>query len=156
MKLDYIRPFTDASNEILRNYIKDGVKTSSLTLKGDFINTSGIIATVTLSKDIVGCFILDLEEETAKKIVDLMNYNKVKKDIDELFLSTLKELTNLIAGLSVTKLYKYGYDVDISPPIIMKSKSLEFPICNSEFLHIKLDTSIGNFNILVAIESEKE
>ena len=86
MRLDYIRPFTDASNEILRNYIKDGVKTGSLTLKGNFINTSGIIATVTLSKDIVGCFILDLEEETAKKIVDLMNYSKVKKDIDKLFL----------------------------------------------------------------------
>lgn len=155
MRLDYIRPFTDASNEILGNYIKDGIKTSDITLKGDFLNTSGLIAIVSLSKDIVGHFLIDMEEETAKKIVSLMNDREIK-DIDKLSLSTLQELVNLIAGLSVTKLEADGYDVDISPPVIMKSKNLEVSISDSEFLHIKLDTSIGDFNILVAVESEKE
>ncbi|MEI0604303.1 chemotaxis protein CheX [Brachyspira alvinipulli] len=155
MRLDYIRPFTDASNEILANYIKDGIKTSDITLKGDFLNTSGLIAIVALSKDIIGHFLIDMEEETAKKIVSLMNDREIK-DIDKLSLSTLQELVNLIAGLSVTKLESDGYDVDISPPVIMKSKNLEVSISDSEFLHIKLDTSIGDFNILVAVESEKE
>ena len=155
MRLDYIRPFTDASNEILANYIKDGIKTSGITLKGDFLNTSGLIAIVALSKDIIGHFLIDMEEETAKKIVSLMNDREIK-DIDKLSLSTLQELVNLIAGLSVTKLESDGYDVDISPPVIMKSKNLEVSISDSEFLHIKLDTSIGDFNILVAVESEKE
>ena len=155
MRLDYIRPFTDASNEILANYIKDGIKTSNITLKGDFLNTSGLIAIVALSKDIIGHFLIDMEEETAKKIVSLMNDREIK-DIDKLSLSTLQELVNLIAGLSVTKLESDGYDVDISPPVIMKSKNLEVSISDSEFLHIKLDTSIGDFNILVAVESEKE
>ncbi|WP_297204339.1 chemotaxis protein CheX [uncultured Brachyspira sp.] len=155
MRLDYIRPFTDASNEILKNYIKDGIKTSDITLKGDFLNASGLIAIVALSKDIVGHFLIDMEEETAKKIVSLMNDREIK-DIDKLSLSTLQELVNLIAGLSVTKLETDGYDVDISPPVIMKSKNLEVSISDSEFLHIKLDTSIGDFNILVAVESEKE
>ena len=155
MRLDYIRPFTDASNEILKNYIKDGIKTSDITLKGDFLNASGLIAIVGLSKDIVGHFLIDMEEETAKKIVSLMNDREIK-DIDKLSLSTLQELVNLIAGLSVTRLETDGYDVDISPPVIMKSKNLEVSISDSEFLHIKLDTSIGDFNILVAVESEKE
>ena len=155
MRLDYIRPFTDASNEILKNYIKDGIKTSDITLKGDFLNASGLIAIVALSKDIVGHFLIDMEEETAKKIVSLMNDREIK-DIDKLSLSTLQELVNLIAGLSVTRLETDGYDVDISPPVIMKSKNLEVSISDSEFLHIKLDTSIGDFNILVAVESEKE
>ena len=155
MRLDYIRPFTDASNEILKNYIKEGIKTSDITLKGDFLNASGLIAIVALSKDIVGHFLIDMEEETAKKIVSLMNDREIK-DIDKLSLSTLQELVNLIAGLSVTKLETDGYDVDISPPVIMKSKNLEVSISDSEFLHIKLDTSIGDFNILVAVESEKE
>ncbi|WP_028330453.1 chemotaxis protein CheX [Brachyspira alvinipulli] len=155
MRLDYIRPFTDASNEILANYIKDGIKTSDITLKGDFLNTSGLIAIVALSKDIIGHFLIDMEEETAKKMVSLMNDREIK-DIDKLSLSTLQELVNLIAGLSVTKLEADGYDVDISPPVIMKSKNLEVSISDSEFLHIKLDTSIGDFNILVAVESEKE
>ena len=140
MRLDYIRPFTDASNEILANYIKDGIKTSDITLKGDFLNTSGLIAIVALSKDIIGHFLIDMEEETAKKIVSLMNDREIK-DIDKLSLSTLQELVNLIAGLSVTKLESDGYDVDISPPVIMKSKNLEVSISDSEFLHIKLDTS---------------
>ena len=51
MRLDYIRPFTDASNEILQNYLKDGIKISDITLKGDFVNASGIIAIVALSED---------------------------------------------------------------------------------------------------------
>ena len=155
MRLDYIKPFTDASNEILKNYIKDGIKISDITLKGDFLNTSGLIAIVSLSNDIVGHFLIDIEEEAAKKIVSLMNDSEVK-DIDKLSLSTLQELVNLIAGLSVTKLEADGYDVNISPPVIMRSKNLEVSISDSEFLHIKLDTSIGDFNILVAVESEKE
>lgn len=156
MRLDYIRPFTDASNEILQNYLLDGIKTSDITLKGDFVNASGIIAIVALSEDITGHYIIDMEIETAKKIVSIMNNEREIKDINKLSLSTLQELVNLIAGLAVTKLEKDGYNVNISPPVIMKSKNLEVSISDSEFLHIKLDTSIGNFNILVAVESEKE
>lgn len=156
MRLDYIRPFTDASNEILQNYLGDNIKTSDITLKGDFVNASGIIAIVALSEDIVGHFIIDMEIETAKKIVSIMNNDKEIKEINKLSLSTLQELVNLIAGLAVTKLEKDGYNVNISPPVIMKSKNLEVSISDSEFLHIKLDTSIGDFNILVAVESEKE
>ncbi|MEI0478428.1 chemotaxis protein CheX [Brachyspira pulli] len=155
MRLDYIRPFTDASNEILQNYLGNNIKTSDITLKGDFVNASGIIAIVALSEDIVGHFIIDMDVETAKKIVSIMNDSEVR-DINKLSLSTLQELINLIAGLAVTKLEADGYDVDISPPVIMKSKNLEVSISDSEFLHIKLDTSIGDFNILVAVESEKE
>ena len=155
MRLDYIRPFTDASNEILQNYLKDGIKISDITLKGSFVNTSGIIAIVSLSEDVIGHFIIDMKVETAKKIVSIMNDSEVR-DINKLSLSTLQELINLIAGLAVTKLEADGYDVDISPPVIMKSKNLEVSISDSEFLHIKLDTSIGDFNILVAVESEKE
>ncbi|MEI0489945.1 chemotaxis protein CheX, partial [Brachyspira pulli] len=128
---------------------------SDITLKGDFVNASGIIAIVALSEDIVGHFIIDMDVETAKKIVSIMNDSEVR-DINKLSLSTLQELINLIAGLAVTKLEADGYDVDISPPVIMKSKNLEVSISDSEFLHIKLDTSIGDFNILVAVESEKE
>lgn len=156
MRLDYIRPFTDASNEILQNYLGDNIKTSDITLKGDFVNASGIIAIVALSEDIVGHFIIDMEIETAKKIVSIMNNDKEIKEINKLSLSTLQELVNLIAGLAVTKLEKDGYNVNMSPPVIMKSKNLEVSISDSEFLHIKLDTSIGDFNILVAVESEKE
>ncbi|WP_295161886.1 chemotaxis protein CheX [uncultured Brachyspira sp.] len=155
MRLDYIRPFTDASNEILHNYLKNRIRTSDITLKGDFVNVSGIIGIVSLSEDIVGHFIIDMEIETAKKIVSIMNDSEVK-DIDKMSLSTVQELVNLVAGLAVTKLEAYGYDVHISPPVIMKSKNLEVSISDSEFLHIKLDTSIGDFNILVAVESEKE
>ena len=132
MRLDYIRPFTDASNEILQNYLGNNIKTSDITLKGDFVNASGIIAIVALSEDIVGHFIIDMDVETAKKIVSIMNDSEVR-DINKLSLSTLQELINLIAGLAVTKLEADGYDVDISPPVIMKSKNLEVSISDSEF-----------------------
>ena len=125
MRLDYIKPFTDASNEILQNYLKDGIKNGNITLKGDFVNASGIIAIVALSEDIVGHFIMDMEIETAKKIVSIMNNDSEVRDIGKLSLSTLQELVNLIAGLAVTKLEADGYNVDISPPVIMKSKNLE-------------------------------
>ncbi|WP_295158684.1 chemotaxis protein CheX [uncultured Brachyspira sp.] len=155
MRLDYIRHFADASNEILQNYLKDGIKIRDITLKGSFVNTSGIIVIVSLSEDVIGHFIADMKVETAQKIVSIMNKSEVK-DIDKMSLSALKELINLIAGLAVTKLGEDGYNINISPPAIMKSKNLEISISDSEFLHIKLDTSIGDFNILVAVESEKE
>lgn len=155
MRLDYIKPFTEASNEILSNYIKDGIKTSYITLKGEFLNVSGVAAVVALSNDIVGHVIIDMMEETACKVACLMNGSQTH-EFGKLSLSTLQELINLIAALAVTKLEIEGYDVRISPPVIIRGKNAEVSISKSELLHIKIDTSMGDLNILVAVESEKE
>lgn len=155
MRLDYIKPFVEASNEILSNYIKDGIKTSDINLQGEFLKVSGIATVVALSNDIVGHVIIDMAEDTACKVVSLMSGSSMR-DFDKLSLSTLQELINLIAALAVTKLESDGYDVRISPPVIVRGKDAEVSISESEFLHIKIDTSIGDLNILVTVESEKE
>lgn len=155
MRLDYIKPFIEASGEILSNYIKDGIETNVIGLKSEVSYVSGIAALVAMTNDIVGNVIIDMTEDTASKMISLMGAEDSDK-FSNYSLSTIQELINLIAALAVTKLEALGYDVRISPPVIVRGEDVEISMSNIESLHIKIDTFVGNFNILVAVESEKE
>lgn len=155
MRLDYIKPFIEASNEILSNYIKDDIEISVVELKGEVSYVLGIAVVVSMTHDIVGNFIIDMTEETSSKIISLMGAEDNDK-FSKYSLSTIQELINLIVSLAVTKLEALGYDVHISPPVVVRGNDVQITTSKIEALHIKMDTSIGSFNILVAVEYERE
>ncbi len=155
MIIDYINPFVDASYEILSQYIKDGsLKSSDISLSSNISSVSGIAAMIGLTNDIRGNVVIELDMETADKIVFMMNDNKEGLS-EDIYYSTMKELVNLIGGLSVTKLEKYGFNVGLTPPMIIKGENVEYIISDSEALHVRLESSMGVFDVLVAIVSYK-
>ena len=156
MIIDYINPFVDASYEILSQYIKDGsLKSSDISLSSNISSVSGIAAIIGLTNDICGNVVIELDMATSDKIVFMMNDNKEGLS-EDIYYSTMKELVNLIGGLSVTKLEKSGFNVGLTPPMIIKGENVEYIISDSEALHVRLESSIGIFDVLVAIVSYKE
>jgi len=155
MRIDYIEPFTEASNDILYKYIGGEIKNEDISLQGCFPAISGIISTVPLSGDIEGCFILYMSEATAIKVINVMS--DIEFDgFSKFSVSTIQELINLIVGAAVTKLALKGYDINIATPVIMLGNDVSILTMRHEAFQIKINTIIGNFNILVSVESEKE
>ncbi len=150
MKLEYINPFVEAAYETLSQYINDGsLKSGDVALRKDISSMSGIAVILTLVDSVAGNIVIDLDKQTADNIVGLMNEgHDVSEDV---YYSTLKELVNLIGGLYVTKLYKLGFNLGVTPPMIIKGNDVDFVISESEALHVELSSSIGILNVLVSI-----
>lgn len=156
MRLEYIKPFTEAAYEIFASYIVDGsIDVSNIVLEDGFVPVSGVALTSTLSGDVVGNIVIDMPVDPALSVVELMGDGQADMS-NKLTVSTLQELLNLIAGLFVTKLESSGINVNISPPTVVYGQNAKIFTISFEALHIKINTSIGGFDVLVAIESEKE
>ncbi len=155
MRIDYIKPFAEAASYILHEYIGGEVLSDDISLQSRLPAISGVVSTVSLSGYVEGYFVLYMSEDTAIKMIKLMSDTEFD-GFNKFSVSIIQELINLIVGIAVTKLALKGYDVNMSTPVIMSGNDLTILTIRHEALEIKVNTIIGNFNILVSVESEKE
>ena len=155
MRIDYIKPFAEAASDILYQYIGGEVTNDDISLQSRLPAISGVISTVSLSGYVEGYFVLSMSEDTAIKMINIMS--DIEFDgFNKFSVSIIQELINLIVGTAITKLDLEGYDVNMATPVIMSGNDLSILTIRHEALQIKVNTIIGNFNILVSVESEKE
>ncbi len=150
MQLEYINAFVDASYEIFGRYIKDGsLKVGDVSLRDSILSVSGLAAIIGLTNEANGNVLISFDELTSDEVVAIMN-EKREDFSEELYYSTVRELANLIAGLAVTKLEKNGFDIGVTPPMIVRGLDVRYVTSESEALHVKLESSVGVLNVLVS------
>ncbi len=156
MQLEYINAFVDASCEIFGRYIKDGsLKVGDISLKDSVLSVSGLAAIIGLTNEASGNkasgnVLISFDEKTSDEVVAVMN-GKRETLTEDVYYSTVRELANLVAGLAVTKLEKVGFNIGITPPMIVRGLDVRYVTSESEALHVKLESSIGVLNVLVAV-----
>lgn len=72
-------------------------------------------------------------------------------DMDELSLSALSEVGNIITGSTMTKLSELGYYCETTIPTIILEKDKALPIIDSIGVFIPCKTPIGTLNIGVSL-----
>lgn len=153
MRFEYINPFAEASFEILSTYLEDEMRTSDILLRDGSDEISGVAAIIELNGCVQGSVMIDMTEETACKVASIMNETELF-NYNDLVQHTVKELANQVSGLAVTKLEKLGFDIGVSPPEVARGTRIDNKYFLNESLHVKLETSVGNIGILVAIEEK--
>lgn len=118
MRLDYINPFVNSAQGVLKGLIPSFIERRPITLN-DTISTNGISATVFLAGSVEGLVVLDLESRLAKKIAGLMNGIEFDR-INHLAIDTICEITNIIIGKAVTLLNNKGFRLRPSPPFFYR------------------------------------
>lgn len=149
MRCDYINPFVDSAQAVLKNFIPTAVEKGSFSLKDSF-TAEGVSATVFLSGNVEGRVLLDMEPQLARKIAGRMNDMEFDH-LDHLALDTICELTNIIIGKAVTLLNNKGFRFKTSPPCFFIGKK---QLCGLESLCISLFTEWGEIKIQAAIKEK--
>lgn len=155
MRFEFINPFAEASHEVLSAYIEDEMRTSDILLRDGFSEVAGVGVILGLMGDAKGNVLIDMTEETACKVASKMNGSDIF-NFNELARASIKELVNQISGLAVTKLEKENFDMGVTPPIVIHGKKIDYDAFKKESLHVRLETSLGDIDILVAIEDDDE
>jgi chemotaxis protein CheX len=153
MRVEYINPFVESAYSILKEVLDTKITRGELYLKATSQPVLGVTAIVGLTGDVEGRVLIDMSEDTAKKIASAMN-NEALANLNELAKATITELANMIVANAVTKLSELGFKFDLTPPTIFTGTNMEITNFDVEALIVPIILTEGKIEINVALREK--
>jgi len=154
MKMELIQPFINAADAVLSQGLSGTTKVGNLTMEEEAYRRKGVAGMVTLSGDIEGRIILDLEPQTAVRVAS--HYaGATLPESDGLVKETIFELANQVVGNAVSALNDQGFHFRVHPPLLLTSHEGDKTSEDVEALMICFETSLGNVFMNVALRHNK-
>lgn len=119
MDVNNLNNILDAFKNVLPQLGLQNVQKGSLSLKGRFIDSPGVVVIIGLMGDIKGNIIYGMTDESAKIIASKMMMGMPIENLDELAQSALSELVNMLTANAATNFANNGITVDISTPTLI-------------------------------------
>lgn len=154
MRVEYINPFVEAANNVLKEVLECEVARGELYLKSTAAPVLGVAAIIGLAGDVEGRVLLDMNRGTAISVANAMLKDMEMEPIEslnEMGRATITELANMITGQAVTKLHNLGFKFDLTPPALVTGDNMEISNANVEALIVPIDIPQGKIEINVAI-----
>lgn len=138
MKAEYINPFIEASQNVIREmaglhpnlgqvYVKD------IPYKGD-----NVVVLIGLTGHIQGNVVIALQKTLACKIASNMMGGMPVPELDEIAKSAIAELCNMILGNTANIFYENKIPIDITPPTVLTGENMQFSPTKSRVICVPL------------------
>lgn len=124
MNIEYINPFIEASQAVLKQIASMEAKLGKVYLKTAPYRSEDIIIMVGLTGKIRGQANFSMTRQLGMKIASYMMMGMPITEFDELSKSAIAELANMIMGNAATLLYNRGINIDITPPSILMGENM--------------------------------
>lgn len=152
MNIEYINPFIEASQTVLKQIASLDAKLGKVFLKTAPYKSEDIIIMVGLTGKIRGQANFSMKKGFAMKIASSMMMGMPVSEFDELSKSAISELANMIMGNAATILYNKGINVDITPPALLMGENMQ--ITPSKMTTICVPLNVGDDVFLLDISTE--
>lgn len=152
MNIEYINPFIEASQTVLKQIASIEAKLGKVYVKNSPYKSDNVIIIVGLTGKIRGQAIFAMSSDVALGIASKMMFGAPLAELDEMAKSAISELTNMILGNTATILYNKGINIEITPPSLLmgenmhispnKMKTISIPLMLNEGGTIEIDISV--------------
>jgi chemotaxis protein CheX len=150
MKMELIQPFINAADAVLAQGLQCTMSIGNLSMEDEAYRRKGIAALISVSGDIEGRIVLDLDPQTAVRVASKFAGAELP-ETDDLVRETVFELANQVIGNAVTVLNDQGFHFRVHPPMLHTgdhgAKSSE----DTEALVICFETCIGDVFMNIAL-----
>jgi chemotaxis protein CheX len=154
MKMELIQPFINAADAVLSQGLQGSTKVGHLAMDEAGYRRKGVAGVVSLSGDIEGRIIVDLEPQTAVRVASHYAGAELPES-DELVKETIFELANQVVGNAVSALNDQGFHFRVHPPVLVTAEEGDKTSEDTEALMICFETSLGNVFMNVALRYNK-
>ena len=154
MKVEFVNPFVKAAFTVFEMATGSTPSRGKLSVRSTTFTSQQITIIVGVNGQIEGTVLYGMPDRTAQQIASAMMGSEVN-ELDKMVLSTVSELGNIITGNAVTILSQNGYDVDITPPSVVKGTNIEVST-TVPALVVPISTSVGDVEINVALEEMRK
>jgi chemotaxis protein CheX len=115
MNMEIIQPFINSLDAVISEIMRCSARIADVTMEEGSYQRTGVAALVTLSGDIEGRIILDMDAAAASQVAsDLSEIAGAPSE--ETTREIICELTNMVIGNSVTQLNDRGFKFRVHPP----------------------------------------
>ncbi|HPC99945.1 MAG TPA: chemotaxis protein CheX [Acetivibrio sp.] len=125
MNVEYINPFIEASQSVLKQIAKIDARLGEVYIKTSPYTGDNILIFVGLTGKIRGQAIFAMSKKVALIIASNMMGGAEIIELDEISKSALSELTNMILGNTATILYNRGIGIEITPPSFLMGDNMQ-------------------------------
>ncbi|MDQ2086129.1 chemotaxis protein CheX [Herbivorax sp. ANBcel31] len=125
MNVEYINPFIEASQVVLKQIAGIDAKLGSIFVKTSPYASDNILIIVGLTGNIKGQAVFAMNKSVALDIASSMMGGMEVNELDEISKSAISELTNMILGNAATILYNNGVGIDITPPSFLMGNNMQ-------------------------------
>lgn len=154
MNVEYINPFIQGTQSVLKNVCNEETTLGKIYLKTSPYTGETISIIIGVTGDIKGQVIFSLNVTSACSIASKMMMGMPVPEMDELAKSAISELTNMILGNTATLFYNGGINIDITPPSLLMGQNIQISTTKTQTICIPLQLSDGNnFEIDVSLQS---
>lgn len=151
LRVEYVDPFIQAAFFVLEQVAHAKCERGPISMRqGATFTSQELTVVVGVVGEIEGTALYGLSVVTALKIASAMIGNDLVS-LDEMALSAISELGNMISGHAATLLSNAGVQCDITPPTLIQGVGTEITV-HVPILMVPVSTDKGNINIDVAVQ----
>lgn len=151
--LDIVNAFSVSSVVILKNYCNAYVQKGRVRILPTTTSMSGMAVFVGITGDLSGRILFNMNKETALKVASILNDEDLL-EVDDIFVATIKEFTNMVAGGAINDLSTKHIDLDLTPPSIMISSKMSLiDYGASQMLAVEYNTDLGPISLNILLDN---
>ncbi len=153
MNSDVITPFVVTGTDILTMLVGGDITQGSPAERSARFQADHISVIMGVSGMLHGQVILGMGEQTAANITEAMT-GATEDGMDEMMLSAIGELGNMITGNAMALLAEAGYHCEMTPPTIVQGVKVDIGMHNQGMV-VPILTQCGNIDINIALIESK-
>ena len=154
VNVNFLRPFTEASAEVMATEASVNVTRGKLELQNTALTTDEVTVVIHILGDVYGVVLLGMTVQTGLNLVSKIMGQEFT-EWNSLAQSGIAELCNVITGRSCVKLSKAGYQTDISPPMLITGRGVTISTLDFPRIVVPLETSAGKVLVHLALREQE-
>ena len=156
MKEEYINPFLTPAKLVWQKELGHALELERAELVSHQFTTEEVTAIIGISGKLEGTVLYGFPENTANSIVRILIGEDDATPHDEMGLSALGEIANMITGNAATLLAGMGYPCDISPPVIVEPAGSRFTTLAEQQIMVTFASDLGPLTVRITLSEGRE
>ncbi len=152
-RAEHLEPFVAAARDVLEQELGCEVRAGQLALANGTCTTHEVTAIIGIVGQLTGMAMYGMSEATALAIVGQLMGSPVE-EMDDLALSGIGEMANVITGCATTLIAQLGLDIDIAPPVLLQGAGSRVSTAGIQRLVVPLVTDFGTVEAQLAVKEK--
>lgn len=150
MRQEFVNPFLSPAITVWEKELGQPLELVGATAVSTKFTTTDITAVIGVTGQLKGNVLYEFNQTTALSVAGTMLGEQLET-LDEMALSALGELANMITGNATTLLAQAGYECEISPPVILEPRGLSLNITGGIQIKVEFMSESGPLGIRIGL-----